>query len=81
MAKSDATWEPIVAIAKAAGLSWQGSKDRVHFYVRGKVTQSMKNDCEAFFGDINIKSSGVASAMKAKEEENPSEINKILKIV
>ena len=41
----------------------------------------MKNDCEAFFGDINIKSSGVASAMKAKEEENPSEINKILKIV
>ena len=81
MKSSDATWEPIVAIAKAAGLSWQGSKDRVHFYVRGKVTQSMKNDCEAFFGDINIKSSGVASAMKAKEEENPSEINKILKIV
>jgi len=81
MKSSDATWEPIVAIAKDVGLSWQGSKDRVHFYVRGKVTRDMKNDCEAFFGDINIKSSGVASAMKAKEEENPNEINKILKIV
>jgi hypothetical protein len=80
MASSNDTWAPIVAIAHKHGLDWQGRKDRVHFYVRGMVTGEMKSDCKDFFGDINIRSRGVAAAMKAKEEENPAEINRILKI-
>lgn len=80
MNSSDATWEPIVAIANKHGLTWQGSADRVHFYVRGMVTSAMKDACKDFYGDINVRSRGVAAAMKAKEEESPSEINNILKI-
>ena len=81
MESSDATWAPIVAIARKHGLSWQGSSDRVHFYVSGMVTSAMKDACKDFYGDINVRSRGVAAAMKAKEEENPAEINSILKIV
>lgn len=81
MNSSDATWAPIVAIARKHGLSWQGSADRVHFYVRGMVTNAMKDACKDFYDDININSRGVAADMKTKEEENPTVINNILKIV
>lgn len=79
-ASSNNTWEPIVDIAHDKGLAWQGRKDRVHFYVPGRVTSRMKKDCKDFFGDIDINSRGVAQAMQDKENEDIDTIKNILKI-
>lgn len=78
---SDAAWKPVVDIAEKEGIAWQGSGDRVHFYLQGTTrTDQMRDDCIAFYDGIDINSRNVAAAMEAKEEENPVEINRILKI-
>jgi hypothetical protein len=51
LASSDADWAPIVALAKAAGLEWQGASDRVHFYDPSGDTGALKAKCRAFYYD------------------------------
>ena len=54
-ASSPADWAPIVALAKAAKLKWQGDatgnskSDRVHFYDPGGNTGALKAKCKAFY--------------------------------
>ena len=54
-ASSPADWAPIVALANAAELKWQGDatgnskSDRVHFYDPGGNTGALKAKCKAFY--------------------------------
>jgi hypothetical protein len=49
LASSDAEWEPIVRLAIAAGLRWQGSSDRVHFSDPKGKTGALKKKCRAIY--------------------------------
>ena len=56
-ASSPADWAPIVALAKAAELKWQGDatgksrSDRVHFYDPSGKTGVLKAKCRAIYYD------------------------------
>jgi len=45
----DSDWQPIVDIAKEQGLKWQGSNDRVHFYMSKTLP---KDECEGFYTEL-----------------------------
>jgi len=50
-ASSPTAWGPIVALAEAAKLKWQGASDRVHFYDPSGNTGALKAKCKAFYYD------------------------------
>ena len=77
----DSLWQPLVDIAAEKGISWQGRKDRVHFYVSA-VPSSQKDRCTQFYSrelGSNPQEWG-SEYMKEMEMENTAEIADILDV-
>lgn len=76
--EGDVEWASIVQIAADHGLEWQGSDDRVHFYMPGGVSSARKDQCtdelEAVCGG-DIASCG---SQKIKDLEQDTENNNAL---
>jgi len=80
MASNEASWLPVVEIARKAGLNWLGMKDPVHFYLRN-VSGGIKDKCDDFYSEklgTSDKTKWGSASMAALE--NDPEIKNILKV-
>ena len=78
MASNEASWKPVVDIAKQVGLQWLGMRDPVHFYLRN-VSSGIKDRCEDFYSEKlgTSDKEGWGSADMAALENDP-ELRSIL---
>ena len=80
MKSSKKSWEPVVAIAAKAGLSWLGMADPVHFYFK-KTPGSLKRKCDDFYTrKLGTSDRESWEFDKMASLENDPELKNILKI-